>query len=424
MIWVLVGYMWLFIHRPFEIWTWLATLRVERVYMLCALVAWLTTAEKQLTENRINFAIVLFAIAMTISSVMCPYQGLGDIIVYQNWLKYVVFYVLVMTSVKTEKDLKILMTAFVACFFLYLAHSFREYYAGKYVYVMGTKRMIGVDSSMADPNTFGNSIVILLPLLFPLIPLMQKKWHYLFLVVYALLCIRCIQLTGSRSSFLILGASTFFGALISKRRLIYVPTLCLLCVVIWFSLTENLQNRYRSIFDSSINESANESTQGRVDGFFDGWSNWGESPIWGVGPNCHGFATGKMLLSHCLYGQIPSELGSLGILAFLSLLSCFALNHYQIWQDQKFLERRGRQAEGEYLYQVSRSIMLAVGLLLVFGAGAHNGYRYNWVWFACFQAVTVSLMSEKVRLIRKSELFAAAPHRQPARGHRPQLVKR
>ena len=38
--WLLVGYMFLFIDRPFEVWPWLGDLHVERVYMLFTLAVW------------------------------------------------------------------------------------------------------------------------------------------------------------------------------------------------------------------------------------------------------------------------------------------------------------------------------------------------------------------------------------------------
>ena len=39
--WMLIGYMFLFIHRPFEVWPWLGELHVERLYMLLTLAVWL-----------------------------------------------------------------------------------------------------------------------------------------------------------------------------------------------------------------------------------------------------------------------------------------------------------------------------------------------------------------------------------------------
>jgi hypothetical protein len=38
--WLLIGYMLLFIHRPFEVWPWLGDLHIERIYMLLTIAAW------------------------------------------------------------------------------------------------------------------------------------------------------------------------------------------------------------------------------------------------------------------------------------------------------------------------------------------------------------------------------------------------
>jgi hypothetical protein len=404
MIWLITGYMWLFLHRPFEIWPWMGTLRVERVSMIFILLAWLTVAEKQLTENKINMAVFLFVLSMTFATLMSPYTNIFDSASYQNWMKYLVFYLLVMTSVKKEDDLKLLITAFVICFFIYMLHSYREYLCGRYNYVMGTKRLIGVDSTMNDPNAFGASIVISLPFLLPLVTLFKKKWHYIFMISFVLLSIRCIQLTGSRSAFLGFGFLLFSSALVSKHRLKLIPIIVLLSFVIWLTLTDNLRDRYRTIFDSSINESANESAQGRLHGLYKGWENWESSPIWGVGPDCHGYATGEGFLSHCLYGQIPGELGTLGVIAIVFLIFCFFLNHLQILQNSKYLRQKGFSKEGLFCSRLSTAIVYSILLLLLFGAGGHNGYRFHWVWFAAFQALAASCLDEKVNTIHKIEV--------------------
>lgn len=409
MIWFLVGYMWLFLHRPFEIWPWMGTLRVERVYMIIVLVAWLSTAEKQLTENKINFAVALLAIAMIVSSVMSPYiPNLWDFMALQDWLKYLVFYLLIMTSVKTEKDLKIIFSAFLVCFFLYMAHSYWEYLHGRFDWAMGTKRMVGIDSTLNNPNAFGASIVIMLPVLLPMMKLFKKKWQYLFAIGYFLLSARCVQLTGSRTAFVILGASLVAAAAISKKRFVLLPLMLVGGVLLWFTLTDNLRDRYMTLVDPTLNKSATESAQGRWDGLIDGIANWKASPIWGVGPNCHGYTVESGLLTHCLYGQIPSELGTIGVVAFLMLLGCYALNHYEITRAYRYLVKHGRAREGAYCYSVSVAIISGVLLLLMFGVGGHNGYRYTWIWFAAFQAVAGAIMQSKVDQIHK-DLLAGIP---------------
>jgi hypothetical protein len=382
----------------------MGTFRIERVSMIFILIAWLTVAEKQLTENKINFAVFLFALSMTFATLLSPYTTVFDSVGYQNWMKYLVFYVLVMTSVKKEEDLKILITAFIVCFFIYMLHSYREYLCGRFSFVMGTTRLIGVDSTMNDPNGFGASMVICLPFLLPLVTLFKKKWQYLFMVGYILLSVRCIQLTGSRSAFLGLGVLFFSVATVSKHRMKLLPVMFLLSFAIWFTLTDNLRDRYRTIVDSSINESANQSAQGRLHGFYMGLKNWEKSPIWGVGPDCHGTATGEGFLSHCLYGQIPGELGTLGCIAMIILICCFFLNHFQIVQNCKYLQRRGLGKEGLFCSRLSTAIVSSILLLLLFGAGGHNGYRFHWLWFAAFQALAVSCINEKVNTVHKIEM--------------------
>ncbi len=53
--------------------------------------------------------------------------------------------------------------AFVIVMGVYMTHSFKEYLAGRHTYRMGIARLIGVDTSQGDPNSFGASVVFALP---------------------------------------------------------------------------------------------------------------------------------------------------------------------------------------------------------------------------------------------------------------------
>jgi hypothetical protein len=57
MIWLLGGYMWLFVHRPFEVWPSLGALQIERGYMLIMMIAWVVTPGKGFMPNRIHLAL-------------------------------------------------------------------------------------------------------------------------------------------------------------------------------------------------------------------------------------------------------------------------------------------------------------------------------------------------------------------------------
>jgi O-antigen ligase len=88
----------------------------------------------------------------------------------------------------------------------------------------------------------------------------------------------------------------------------------------------DLQERFNTIFDDSINPVATRSAEGRIEGFRRGLKLFELSPIWGVGAGCSALAVDQLLhlenpgQLHNLYGQLLSELGVLGAVSFLLLL--------------------------------------------------------------------------------------------------------
>ena len=64
--WLLIGYMFLFIDRPFEVWPWLGDLHVERVYMLFTLAAWAVYPNKRWLPNPQHVAYAAFATAVLV----------------------------------------------------------------------------------------------------------------------------------------------------------------------------------------------------------------------------------------------------------------------------------------------------------------------------------------------------------------------
>src|SRR5262249_48897359 len=61
---LLGGYMWLFVHRPFEIWPALGAIQIERIYMLLMLLYWAAAARKSWLSNRLHVALAAFAAAL------------------------------------------------------------------------------------------------------------------------------------------------------------------------------------------------------------------------------------------------------------------------------------------------------------------------------------------------------------------------
>jgi len=395
-------------------------LRIEKIYAVVMLVSWATAAEKSFIENKVNFAVGLMVIAMTVSAVMSPYSSIMNNQDYYNWMKWALIYALIMTLIKSERDLKIILAAMIISFFFYMAHSYREFLCGKGSWQQGVWKIVGIDG--ADANTFGASCNYMLPFLIPFILLLnpEKKWQYFFIPAYFLLTARIIQLTGSRSSFLTMIFLLCLGSVLSKHRLKFIPLLLLGAVIGWNTLNEQQKERYRTIWDPNAGAGHTQSySAGRLSGFWGGLEVFMTSPIYGVGPGCYRFTPTAISNSgggsiargdrqsgyytHFLYGEIPAEEGLLGILGWSSMLFCVFLNHLQIWKLHDELKKRKLEKEGRFVMSLSTAIMYSFALLLFFGFAGHNALRANWLWYPAFQGVGLYVLQQKMMAIKKAE---------------------
>ena len=127
--WLLIGYMFLFIHRPFEVWSQLGDLRIERIYMLLTLVVWAAWPGKRWLSNPLHVAFAFFATAVLAAWVMSPWMEKTQPLV-EDYFKVLVFYLLLVTTVHDERGLKRIVLGLLAVMGLYLTHSLREYTNG------------------------------------------------------------------------------------------------------------------------------------------------------------------------------------------------------------------------------------------------------------------------------------------------------
>src|SRR5437870_2981837 len=105
MVWLIIGYMYLYIHRPFEVWPILGDLRLELLYTGVMGGYWLIAAKKQWLPNVQHRAFFAFAFAALTCWVASPWPESGAVTM-DRYYKLLVFYVIVVTSVRDEKDLR------------------------------------------------------------------------------------------------------------------------------------------------------------------------------------------------------------------------------------------------------------------------------------------------------------------------------
>jgi O-antigen ligase len=398
MIWLLGGYMWLFVHRPFEIWPALGAVQLERVYMLVMIVAWLVVPGKGFVPNRIHVALVVFTLTMATGWVLSPYASLpGCADVVENYFKVIVFYVLVITTVRDERSLRLLVLLFLGAVGLYMAHSILEFINGKYQWRQGIRRMIGVDVTFSDPNAFASTLLYTLPMLLPFWKEQPRRLPRFLMIGYALACCGCILLTGSRAGFIGLGlfvAITLVAYAKRKGQMILLGGVAGLAgfAVLAVALPGELQDRYLTIVDSSRGPvNAQVSASGRLAGLEHGFRVWQQSPLLGFGPASFQYSTGRHGGAHNLYGQVLADLGVMGALSLLLLVICFARN----WAESRRRAARQCAASPTFATLVSHAIGINLVLLLVMGWAGHNLYRYNWQWFAAFGAIALHCLRRR-----------------------------
>jgi O-antigen ligase len=380
--WLLIGYMFLFIDRPFEVWPWLGDLHVERIYMLLTLGAWCVYPNKKFVPSPLHAAFAAFAAAVVVTWATSPWAAETQDRI-EDWFKILVFYVLLVTTVHDERGLRRMAVGFVAVMGLYLLHSFREFLGGRYTYRMGIVRMIGVDGTLGDPNSFGASIVVALPFAVSLWRTgLGGKAAKAALAGYVGLSILCVLLTGSRSSFL--GLLVYAGWLIlrSRKRWVWLAAFALAAPAAFVALPGSLQERFETIVNSDVGpESAKESGEGRIVGFFTGLELFGQYPLTGIGPGAWRPATKSKVESHNLYGQILGETGLLGTVAFVVVLLAFLVTLRRV------KSTRDSESASDLVYQVPAAVGAGVLLMLFLGNFGHNLFRFNWLWYGGFLAV-------------------------------------
>lgn len=396
MVWLLIGYMFLFIHRPFELWPSLGDLHVERIYIFGLFAYWLVYPKKWFPDLQ-HWSYVLFASAVLLCWVISPWAEEGQVVV-ENWFKIVFFYFLFVTVIRDEKSLKHLAWGFLLVMGLYMGHSFWEYLGGRHTFRMGITRMIGVDTSLGDPNSFGASIVFALPLVTAFWNANPSRQLRLALMLYLALSVGCILLTGSRSAFLCLVVWAGIRIWNSRYRWQAVIVSSVVFPIIFAVLPESLQNRFETIINPDVGpENAKISGQGRVEGLLTGMELLAENPLTGVGPGAWRPATGSEIESHNLYGQVMGEMGLLGVLTFGGILVCF-------WSNLRWMKRKSRSLPGlesEFLFQLSRSIGTGIFLMLLAGIFGHNLFRHNWLWYGGFLILARACVLREFRVARQ-----------------------
>jgi O-antigen ligase len=409
MLWMVIGYLFLFVFRPFEYWQLLGTLRIERIYMIIMLVMMIFSTKTRYVPHIINKAVVSFFLVMVIASIFAFNQGDAYIVTF-DYFKIIVFYFVIIMTIRDSDDLKVFVAAYILIMFLYVGKSAWEFFVhDRFMWRMGIKRMGGIDSTYGDPNYFAASIAYSMPLWWALFKYrIEKGFVRNVIYAYPILAVVSIIYSGSRSGMLTALLFVFILVATSSKKYLAIVSMLLFLGGAWTFMPDTYKSRFLTSFSLEETDDFERRTQnwaaasarGRILGLQTGYTTFLEHPLLGVGPGNFKYAmipgsdVHIGISAHNLYGQILGEVGGAGLITFIFFVLLIIKYHLSNGKRARELLLRNelshepRLKRHLQLFNLLSTASLQVLILLLFnGNFGHNLYRYNYLWIGAIAVI-------------------------------------
>lgn len=403
----------------------LGSLRID--ILLCG-VALLLSLEKRpaslVTSTGMRPASKLLLILVGYIVVTLPLVKWPGSVLNHGWepfLKSILFYVLTVRTVTTEKRLKIFLVVFLG------AEAFRVFeplylhvttgYWGSFTN-MGNyelmNRLSGAPFDIVNPNGLAFIILIVLSLSHHILVNGTGKQRIVYLALLVPM-LYAMVLTGSRSGMVGLGIFALLIVWRSKHRATAMAALGIIVVVLFANMSDIERQRYLSIVDHSAKGGA--SAEGRVSGMWSDFRVGMERPVFGHGLGtsleANANATGEALPSHTLYAEVFQELGFVGLAIFLLFIVRVLRNCLASVKDAT--------ARGGFLLHAAACCRDFASVLIVFSIASYGLNEPQWYLMAGLSVVLQDLSARYTSesgLVPVAAATAATPSRRFTRAGR------
>lgn len=270
--------------------------------------------------------------------------------------------------------------------------------------------IVRVTSFMANPNAFGATLALLIPICISLIMSSYEKIYKFILIGIMFLLITGVVISYSRTSMIAMLVSLFFTPVLfctgKKKITAFIATLLLLPTLYYFFPLDRVKwrahNRLAAVFEA---ESVAEVDLGRVETTRAGYMMMLRNPLFGVGLGGFGHEYHDLaqssddlelvmsrygergLSAHNLYVQVGGQLGITGLILYLYLILLSFKN--LIKAEKQFLE-----ADDDILYSISRSIKIFLIVFLVAGVST-SGLENKLFWIFAALAIVLNRLSNE-----------------------------
>jgi O-antigen ligase len=312
---------------------------------------------------------------------------------------------MIVGTVDTEDKLKKFVWVYVFCMLVLVGEPFLLSLQGKNLFVKegGVVRLYGV-GQFGHPNGLGTNAVTTLPFLYFLF------WHYRsfilrgFLAGFALVCLRVIMLTASRTAYV--GVLIFVVLIFyySAKKLRFALITVLLSTIFITAVPKMYRERFLSLSEVADVVESDEREQSSIGGRWalvqDAWGVFLKYPIFGCGMDSfrrigrEEKEFDSMGQTHNLLMQVLAESGLIGLFGF----GFFLLAIWKNMKESKFLLTE-TNARSEYLFTLIMILQVFFLTKLFIGLVAqHSMYSRVWWIIAGLILVAVRILREQVQL--------------------------
>jgi len=377
----LVFYLIIFYIRPQEIW-FTGVVGLEKAVGIAMLI--LTILKLKFTDNfqfkitNIHVGLVIF-IFIALINVAMSFWITGSWKLWVELIRLLIVFFCVVHLIDTERQFKFFIMFTILGTAFHATTAVINYYRGIRELEMGIERAFAMDSSFSDPNSLAATIVYTLPLIYYYFHKKAPNYIKIFLSVISLISLWCVVLTGSRTG--MAGVLVFLILVLweGKHKLRNLLLMALAILVIWAVMPSQYQQRFESITNLNTEDDvtgAAASAESRLKFLGYAFGMFMDRPLFGYGLGNFGTAMGMVyqgawLQAHTLPGQLISEMGLTGVIAF-SLWMIF------LFSNIKKLRHYFRLSGNTFMSNMTIAMKTHILLMFFMGLGGHNLFRYNW----------------------------------------------
>jgi len=341
-------------------------------------------AKRMLTNEVMNRAVMCFFVVLCLSFVgaMQSHTVTEAVPMFIRIAKALCVYFMIIGTIDSESKLRKFAWTYSLAMLIIVGEPFLLSLQGRNLYVRegGMLRLYGV-GQFESPNGLGTLAVMNLAFLYYFFFFYRSLWIRAFLAAFALVSLRVIMLTGSRTAYvaLFILAACLFA--LSRRKPMFVVVGVLVVMLLLPFVADVYKERFFSLKQVVTAISSEEGLETSIGGrwylFKLGFRVWLEYPIFGCGLDSFRHVVhkyGSWMQSHNLLTQVLSNTGLVGLAGFSYLI--YSIVRMLSQTRPKLVELE--QTDG-FLYCLNGILLAFLLTRLITGLiGQHILYANSW----------------------------------------------